>query len=221
MRALLACVTRKAVETTRAVASQVVVSVTATACVALITHAYFKAGPEPASPSTPRLVGTDPHSAANLLDAAFTANGFRVRSPHPSEFASVFGPSPERAFVSLTSTEWSLLRAEAVPAHQIAPALAESRTAVPKVRRAVTVARACPDDCPRPAAVAGQALPPSRVAPGTEGAQARPRPDASETDDHGSLLGMPLPGVVAAGGKIVETVASWGGSLTGLAQGFR
>lgn len=229
MRELLVRVMRRSVVVARSVASQVAVSVLATACMALVTNAYLRPEPQAVQVSVPRLASADPQAAASLLDAAFSPKGIRVRSTLPGEFAAVFGPTPEKAFITLTSTEWSEPVAApaaqaAAPAVQIAQA-PRPQTAVEagdgaarpvKARRVVALAPAPPV---RPETLATVEVRPEGEASRGEAS----RSETSPSDERLSVLGLPLPGFVASGSRIVKTaastavstVASWGGSLTG------
>lgn len=240
-------ITRKTAELVRTVASQVVVSVVATACVAGLSSAYLKAGPPApsaaalasAAPLTSGatgpagfLAGVDAPSGALLIGSAFTPNGFRVRPTFPGEFASVFGPSPTQPFVTLASAEWPAVPApQAAPASQVAPTSqvpqAASAPATPKARR--TLAQACVGDCaPAATGAAPHVRPPARPAAlSPAAADTSPQPESAREDEGTRLLGMPLPGFVATGEKMVRTAVgtavgtavSWGGSLTGLGHG--
>jgi hypothetical protein len=199
-------VLRKAAAALPAFAGQVAVSVAAILSAAFLAQLVLNTKPRP-TPSPPAvsaaLTMLDPRVGTGLLRGQFSETGYRLRPGYPTEFGAVFGPAPGRPYRALAAAEWS-----GAPA--AAPA-AEKPAAQP-----------CGEACKRKV-VAAAVLPPTRPA-----SLGMPMPDAAPAivaaalqDERVRLLGMRLPGFVPSGERVVKTVASWGGAVSGLIDGMR
>jgi hypothetical protein len=172
------------------VAAQVIVSVTATLCVAMITNASLGKGTADEAPA-PARVGTAAAAAAPPLSAP--PDAFKSRVAAPAEFGAVFGFS--RASFASEGGEWSA---------QPAPAPVRSAAARPRVASPPASPEGPP---PRPPSVAVASAPLELQAAGAAPEDAR-KPVR--------LFGVALPAFVPSGKTIVNSVASLGDAVAGL-----
>ncbi|HKH34616.1 MAG TPA: hypothetical protein VKA80_10730 [Beijerinckiaceae bacterium] len=187
---------------------QVAVSIVATLSAGFLAQLVLKSdpAPQPATTAAARPLMLDPDISAGLLRAHFTETGYRLRPGYPTEFAAVFGPAPGKPYRELIAADWS-------------PTAAAPRAAKGDDRPAA--AQSCGEACKRNVMTAA-VLPPPRPA-----SLAIPTPDpppaivAAAPEERARLLGMRLPGFVPSGEKVVKTVVSWGGAVSGLIDGVR
>ena len=191
---------RKAVEAAPKLVFQVTVSVVATLCAAYLTNSLLKTG----STRQPAAQAVEADAAPDV-DAATVDTGIRVRVNYPVEFAAFYGPALDRPHVS--------------PLGDVPAALAGDGTHKPKINAEKKAVHACSADCGRKPVAA--ALPPARPAEITQVAQAAPAlTEAPAEPKPLHLLGVPLPGFVPSGEKIVNTVVSLGDTVTGIIPGL-
>ncbi|WP_210484600.1 hypothetical protein [Microvirga antarctica] len=195
MRVVTVRVTRKVAEISEKILLQIVVSVAATVCVAMISNAYLKSDAPPVQVSETAAFALDARSAAGLFDAHFQSDTFRVPVASPIEFGALFGPSIERAALPIVGEPWS------VASHP--PEQAAERPALQKARTTI----------------AATVLPPARPAferPDPMTAQATVFAPEAEPERRLAILGIAMPRFVPTGEKIVSSVTALGASLTDL-----
>lgn len=203
MRKLLAFLKRQTVEATPKIVSQVVVSVAATVCVALITNAYLGITSPASAPPQPGGVSVVPKAAPGSARAEPVRDGPAIHSPQVTTPEKVLRDRAEESSMVLVPVEW-------LAPHVTAMAEPERAPAQPKKQRKP----ASSDRTPSPVRPAPEAV---TVAAARPEAGASP---AAEAEDRIRLLGIPLPGLAPMGKAIVETVESWGGSVLKLAAGI-
>jgi len=184
---------------------QVTAAIAVVLCAALAANAWL---PQQAAPAPAPLV-IDREAAADLLEATFTDEGFRLRPTYPVEFAAVYGLAADKPYTALAAAEWSTAAQSAPKTDQAAPLKAQKKTTL--------VAQACAGECAASAAHAAVLPPPrpSALAP-VQVAETAPVVE----DKRVRLLGVSLPGFVPSGDKIAKTVVSWGGSIAGVIPGL-
>jgi hypothetical protein len=185
---------------------QVTAAIAAVLCAALTANIWLP--PQAASAPAPLVI--DREAAAELLEATFTDEGFRLRPTYPVEFAAVYGLAADKPYTALAAAEWSTAAQSAPKTDQAAPPLkAQKKTTL--------VAQACAGECAASAAHAAVLPPPrpSALAP-VQVAETAPVVE----DKRVRLLGVSLPGFVPSGDKIAKTVVSWGGSIAGVIPGL-
>lgn len=204
MRAAFKRILGKVAEIGEKLVLQITVSIAATVCVAAITNTYLSNRADEGAAAPQELSHTEPHLAANLLDANFVADGFRSRVASVDEFAAVFGPNEDLSFLPPIARQWSVETAE----------LKSDTPVQPRPRQ--MVASACTDECSR-LPVTGM-LPPVRPAVDQAVRIAQATVSSTEVSETRSLqlLGVSLPNLVPSPGRIVETVTSWGGAVADL-----
>ena len=182
---------------------QVTAAIAVVLCAALAGNAWLPQQPAPA----PAPLVINPELAADLLEATFTDEGFRLRPTYPVEFAAVYGLAPDKPYTALAAAEWSTPAQSAPKTDQAAPLKAQKKTTL--------VAQACAGEC---AAAQTAVLPPPRPAALAPVQVAETAPAVE--DKRVRLLGVSLPGFVPSGDKIAKTVVSWGGSIAGVIPGL-
>ena len=184
---------------------QVTAAIAVVLCAALTANAWL---PQQAA-SAPAPLVVDREVAADLLEATFTDEGFRLRPTYPVEFAAVYGLAADKPYTALAAAEWSTPAQSAPRPDQAAPLKAQKKTTL--------VAQACAGECAASAAHAA-VLPPPRPAALAPVQVAETAPAVE--DKRVRLLGVSLPGFVPSGDKIAKTVVSWGGSIAGVIPGL-
>jgi hypothetical protein len=216
---LLALAFRKALAGTQDIATQVVVSVLATVCITLATNAYFGTSSTPSAPPSPDTASIAQESRPDPAGKLPAEGDSRPRPAQTTEIDPVFGPAVSKPSLTFASTGTPAPKAQK-PREQVnKPAQAEAP------RKPNATAQTCSGECksrtgpsaegPAPAA---RPVAPVSAAP----AEAQPQvllPPVPEEEERVRLLGIPLPGFVPSGEKIVKKIESLGSSISDLVDG--